>query len=122
MEHKDYAMDFERIFTFAFDCYRSTRNGANMETYKILERMIKDLSDNPKLVSPYKLGVRMGIVSTYLTVAIDKMALMPEYQTNTRFRDKIMKAKRDIADDPSIDNINKCIDNAMAAIRSIAGN
>lgn len=120
MEYKDYAMDFERIFTYAFDCYKSTRNGANMETYIILERMVKDLNDNTKSPSQYELGVRIGIVSTYLTVAIDNMRLKPEYHSNKIYKDYLIEAKHYIVDNFTFNDINNCIDAAMKAIGSVS--
>ncbi|MFA6984371.1 MAG: hypothetical protein WC276_10515 [Sedimentibacter sp.] len=109
------ALIYEEIIKRAFKCGRTRRFGADADIYRGLERASRPFPGQES-VDQYKLGVKVGEVAVYLRSALYEVQALN--QEKEEFVLKINKCLEYLYE-PSIENIDKCIEETMVAFTEI---
>ena len=109
------AMDYEYLIRAVFKCGRTRRFGADADICRGLERASVPFPGQ-KSIDQYKLGFKIGEVTAYLYTALYEV--QEQYKENKEFTSKIDKCLEYLCK-PSIENIDKCIEEAWGAFKEI---
>lgn len=109
------AMNYELIIRTVFKCERTKRFGADADIFRGLERASRPFPGQ-KSVDQYKLGVKVGEIAVYL-----RSALYEVQAQNHEKEEFILKINQclEYLYEPSLENIDKCIEETMAAFTEI---
>ena len=109
------AIYYEYLIRAVFRCGRTKRFGADADIFRGLEMASISIS-NQKHIDQYKLGFKTGEVVAYLSTALYEVQ---EYHKNdNEFTSKIDKCI-ELLQNPSLEDINKCIKEALVAFKEI---
>lgn len=111
------ALEYEYLIRAVFKCGRGGKHGADADTY----RYMRSVQNFPRVSenSDYELGVIVGRISAYLFEAFNEVISL--YEDNTEFTNKIEKCF-DYLREPTVEKIDKCIDEAWIAFKEIGLN
>ena len=110
------AMDYEYLIRAVFKCGRTRRFGADADIFRVLERASVPYPGQES-VDQYKLGFKIGEVAAYLHTALYEV--QEQYKDNKEFTSKIDKCLEYLLYEPSLEDIDKCIEEAWVAFKEI---
>ena len=109
------AMNYENLIRAVFKCGRTRRFGADADIFRGLE-IASEPFPGQKSVDQYKLGLKIGEVVAYLHTAWYEV--QEKYKDKEEFTSKIDKCLEYLYE-PSLKNIDKCIEEAWVAFEEI---
>lgn len=107
---EEIAMMYEYLIRYAFgECARMEKFGARADIFRGLER-----ASAQEPVDPYKLGFKMGEVTAHLCTALYEV--QERHGENKEVASKIGTCIDYLLDDPTLEKVDKCIEEACAVL------